>query len=221
VSALFIAWFAWRQFVSLDIVRGITAAAVLCLLYFEYTWSNSMFCRNHGLLGIMGRTLDHPDEVRHACYVLRLMDCCTLLHGQQPFNLYTAKRVCGGVAIDVPAALLDDWPWKDVDRSLSGHLFAEEGSKVVTAHTAEGITGRKNSHLQHVAARYAAKACEHVKAAGYPEASRLYSQAGSVVDTAFKQRGAVFAINQPGWLEVVRARADIDVAHAAVDRRVI
>jgi hypothetical protein len=71
LAALFVAWFAWRQVVAESVMTGLTCTAAACLLYFEYTWANSMFCRDHGLLGIIGRTIDHPCEVRHAYYYSR------------------------------------------------------------------------------------------------------------------------------------------------------
>jgi hypothetical protein len=232
LAALFVAWFAWRQIVKEEVMIGLTCTAAACLLYFEYTWANSMFCRDHGLLGIIGRTIDHPCEVRHAYYVSRLMDCCTLLLSQQPFKLYTAERVCGGVVIKVKAAF-DDLPCSEVSWS---YCVGEGGRVVMVAPLFGGdptpITGCKDTQLLHAAASHVVKAhswlspCSFWRVLSclcygrqrkYPQAAEQHSHAIDILNAAIAGNGGgllgVSAV-QLARDEVVRA--SVDAAFAAV-----
>jgi hypothetical protein len=225
LAACFTAWGAWHQISEGRVMVGITATAAVCLLYFEYTWANSMFCRNHGLLGIIGRTLDHPCEVRHAYYVSRLMDCCTLLLSQQPFKLYDADRVCGGVRIKVPAAFFDDLPCTDVSCS---DCFGEYGRVVMVSPPdggkAKAITGCKDTQLLHAAASHVATAhswlspCSFWRVLScpcngrqreYPKAKEQYSHAIHIFDAACEGGGGL-----PGAPKVREAKEDVEAAHA-------
>jgi hypothetical protein len=69
---------------------GMYIAAGMCVLYFLYTWANSMFCRSNGLSGVLKRAVDPSQQPASADskHIRRLMVCCKDILAQQPFNVY-------------------------------------------------------------------------------------------------------------------------------------
>lgn len=63
-------------------LTGLFIAAGMCVLYFLYTWGNSLFCRHNGLCGLLDRKT--PDSQ----HISVLMDHCKEILSAKPFEIY-------------------------------------------------------------------------------------------------------------------------------------
>jgi hypothetical protein len=112
LAAGFVGWGVWVRLTGPGVLIGITVAAAVCLLYFEYSYGNSMFCRDHGLTGVLskltgsggtsvekgGANPSIQDLVKHFRSVL----------AKEPFGLYTELANMPGTWDIV--SKFDDWP---------------------------------------------------------------------------------------------------------------
>lgn len=67
-------------------LMGLYITMGICVLYFLYTWANSLFCRHNGLCGILNRSSQSGLNIG---YIHTLMEHCKDILTEQPFSVYT------------------------------------------------------------------------------------------------------------------------------------